>query len=328
MEKSHQNFQKYAIDLDEKNTVTLLKCRHTLKFIKHFEYVESTWARSFTQRLIFKDTRTLDLIQSSQPVLFLANHQVSMESHSFNVILRRFYRSPLIIIAKKRDAKALIFFNKFLSALTKEGYLSNFHIIPIDTENPRQSILDLREAFALSQQYNASIFIHAQGTREKSEGEQITTLSSSLLRLASRLQYPIVPVRFCGALPSRPLKKSIFYPISRQIIFIGSPITLDSNRPLKDQKTKIISILNKMAIHSIPLKPSRYAQFLNQFEKILPLPGIACGLLSFTAATSKEKKFKQFILMFLFFLLIPFHWSPKKGLSKSLIDAFRFFIRR
>ena len=68
--------------------------------------------------------------------------------------------------------------------------------------------------------------MHPQGTRSQHAAESLTTVSSTILDLAVRLELPIVPVRFSGGLPLESIEGKLEFPVGygAQDYWIGGAI--------------------------------------------------------------------------------------------------------
>ncbi len=191
--------------------------------------------------LIERFVRRVELIDPAgfaalrgQPVLYLANHQVAVESLLFNVITSALSGVPLKIIAKKEHRETWI---GQLIELTHRypGVRHAELILFFDREDPASLLNLLRQFRSGSDAEQTSLMVHVEGTRARSCREPITRMSSVFTDLAAELQLPIVPVRLAGGLPETPVPERLDFPFDggQQDIIFGEALAPDEIRRLQ-----------------------------------------------------------------------------------------------
>ena len=187
-----------------------------------------------------------DQLSASRPSLFLANHQVGIESFLFLFLLRSLINRDLKAVAKKEHQES------WVAALMSSGKdLFDKHT-PLDTvffrREQQEDFLNIIKSAITDPTH--SYLIHTEGTRSLAAGQAVQTVSSVLIDWAINGQLDIVPVRFSGGLPKTPVAKRLEFPYKygKQDIFIGAPIlasdlqTLD----LKERSAFVAHTINQL----------------------------------------------------------------------------------
>jgi 1-acyl-sn-glycerol-3-phosphate acyltransferase len=184
----------------------------------------------FIRRVEFTDSETLANIRG-RPVLFLANHQVTIESTLFIVVVGALCEAPVKVIAKAEHQQSWI---GRLIDLTRSypGFRGPEPILLFDRTDPRALLKVLRDFRSAIVQSPASLMVHVDGTRALSCRTPTSQVSSVLLDMAIALNLPLVPVRFAGGLPSKPVERRLDIPFGagQQDIRIGCPIAPEALR--------------------------------------------------------------------------------------------------
>ncbi len=168
-----------------------------------------------------------------KPAIFLANHQVGVESILFNVALSALSGVPIKVIAKKEHRQTWI--GKLIElARSYPGVQGPELILFFDRVDPRALLSALAEYRAGLPQSPASLMVHVEGTRALSCRTPVSQVSSVFLDLALDMNVPVIPVRFVGGLPVEPVEKRLEFPFGggRQDIRIGAPILPEMLRNL------------------------------------------------------------------------------------------------
>lgn len=187
------------------------------------------------------------------PVLFLANHQVAIESLTFAMALTPFLPKPLHAISKAEHAGTWV-----------GGLFSQLYrwpgVTPLDTiffyrQGDAAAMLTLMtDLEAALTQRRCGLLVHVAGSRVLSSRDTLRTMSSVFIDLAIKLKAPIVPVKFAGGLPESPLEGFLDFPVGygRQDYVLGRPIdaaTLTA-LPLPARRNLVLERIN-----ALPPKP-------------------------------------------------------------------------
>lgn len=184
-----------------------------------------------------------------RPVLFVANHQVGIESMLFNVIASALLQVPTVTIAKAEHRKS------WMGELTALGQsFPGAHqpdpIAYFERQNP-QDLIDLLARYRTETGgLSSSLMLHADGTRALSCRTPVAKLSAVFTDLACSLGLPVVPVRFSGGLPVDPAAQRLEFPLgfAKQRYVLGTPIMPDVLRalPPSERTPHVIAVLNAL----------------------------------------------------------------------------------
>ena len=158
---------------------------------------------------------------SSRPLVFLANHQIGLESPLFMALAYGMTGQPIQAVAKPDHINAWL---AFLLAFAQDS-LGNghpFRLMYSDRQNPQGLIDSLKKPG----KQEASLLVHVEGTRAMAANQPVARLSSVFLDMAIDKDLPLVPVRFVGGLPAEPLEERLDFPYGngKQDYLIGAPI--------------------------------------------------------------------------------------------------------
>ncbi len=203
----------------------------------------------FIRRVEVLDPAGFETIRS-KPAIYLANHQVAVESILFNVIVSALSNLPLKVIAKKEHRQSWI---GQLIALTNEypGVRQTEPILFFDRSDP-QSIFKMLTSFRNSLDAEpAGLMLHVDGTRARSCRTPVSQVSSVFVELALSLRCPLVPVRFVGGLPPEPVEERLEFPYKsgRQDIVIGRAIAPEELQEMSiiERSKRIVNAINALA---------------------------------------------------------------------------------
>jgi 1-acyl-sn-glycerol-3-phosphate acyltransferase len=158
-------------------------------------------------------------------VLYVANHQVGVESFLFIIVMSALQGIMTAALAKKEHATSWL--GELKRVCFENPAVKNLSILKLaDRFKPLeilQAFTDSLDKIAANQY---SLLVHTEGTRALVAPKAVEQISSTLIDLAVEKNVPIVPVRFVGGLPMTPLRKRIEFPVGfgKQEIWIGPPI--------------------------------------------------------------------------------------------------------
>lgn len=158
---------------------------------------------------------------ASRPVIFLANHQIGLESPLFMALAYGMTGLPIQAVAKPDHVNAWL---AFLLAFAQDslGDRHPFRLMYFDRQNPQELIDTLKK----EGKQEASLLVHVEGTRAAAANQPVTRLSSIFLDMAIDKNLPLVPLRFVGGLPAEPSEERLDFPFGngKQDYLIGAPI--------------------------------------------------------------------------------------------------------
>jgi 1-acyl-sn-glycerol-3-phosphate acyltransferase len=180
--------------------------------------------------------------------LFLANHQVGVESLLFSVIAAGLTEQPVVTLAKAehRDSWLGHFINH---AFTYPG-VQDPRLITFFEREDREVLLQIVAELAGELASGArSVMVHVEGTRSVTCRTPVIKMSSAFIDMALSVKVPIVPVRFVGGIPSDPpLETRLEFPLGygRQDYWFGRPILPEELEamPYKDRKATVLAAIN------------------------------------------------------------------------------------
>jgi len=209
---------------------------------------------------------------AQKPVIYVANHQIGLESPLFMTLAYAVTGLPVQAVAKPDHIDAWL---SFLMEFAQDSLEppNPFSLIYFDRNNPQGLIDELKAS-----EVKSSLLIHVDGTRSKSADVPAAKISSIFLDLAISKNIPLVPVRFVGGLPVQPVEKPLDFPFQngKQDYLIGTPINASQLAALPyGQRPKMvlekINSLGPKPGEDLPLAPdkeftSRTAFFKDNFK--------------------------------------------------------------
>lgn len=179
--------------------------------------------------------------------LYLANHQVGIESLLFSVLASALSGTSTVTLAKAEHRTS------WLGTLIAHSFaypgVTDPNVITFFEREDRESLIKIVGDIAVQMQTTAkSAMVHVEGTRSLAARQPVIKMSSAFIDMAIAVGAPIVPVRFVGALPIEELTTRLEFPVGfgRQDCWIGRPIMPAdlAALPYKDRKTVVISAIN------------------------------------------------------------------------------------
>jgi 1-acyl-sn-glycerol-3-phosphate acyltransferase len=181
--------------------------------------------------------------------LYVANHQVGVESLLFSLLIAALSKSVTVTLAKAEHRESwlgtLIAHNFTYPGVDDPGVISFFN-----REDKESLIGILGELGTAMKEQSKSVFIHVEGTRSLACRQPVVKLSSSLIDMALAVGAPIVPVRLVGGLPVEPLTERIDFPVGygRQDYWVGRPMLPEelAALPLKARREVVVAAINTL----------------------------------------------------------------------------------
>lgn len=175
---------------------------------------EELFAALFHQcvaRIVYEDAEDFAAL-AQRPRLYLANHQVAIESVLFVWAMSAATGTLVRSIAKEAHQSSWL--GEWLRHTFDHPALRPPEINFYRDEYAAASLVDMREALegALARDRH-SLLVHTAATRVLSCRVPLTVMSGFFVDLALRLDLPIVPVRFAGGLPVETMDDFRDFPI-------------------------------------------------------------------------------------------------------------------
>ena len=190
--------------------------------------------------------------------LYLANHQVGIESLLFSIIASGLSGVPTVTLAKEEHRTT------WLGLLIQHCFSYPGIVDPRvityfdrgDSSALSNIVLELsREMMGPGK----SVMVHIEGTRSLSCRTPVVKMTSLFIDMALATRAPIVPVRFVGGLPARPLEGRIEFPfeMGRQDLHFGRPIQPETFEalPYKERKAVVIEAINALGPNNAEEEP-------------------------------------------------------------------------
>jgi 3-oxoacyl-(acyl-carrier-protein) synthase/3-hydroxymyristoyl/3-hydroxydecanoyl-(acyl carrier protein) dehydratase/1-acyl-sn-glycerol-3-phosphate acyltransferase len=182
-------------------------------------------------------------------VIFLANHQVTVESTIFAIVASALMGAPVLTLARIENQTSwldLLMRHVFAFPGLRSPRMSQY----FDRSDSASLPGIIREMSAEMASSGRSVMVHVEGAMAHSCRTPVRKLSGAFLDMAIELGRPVVPVRFVGGLPAAPVSGEIDFPVSmgQQDIHIGVPISPDELRPLnyRDRRHRVIDAINRL----------------------------------------------------------------------------------
>jgi 3-hydroxymyristoyl/3-hydroxydecanoyl-(acyl carrier protein) dehydratase len=180
-----------------------------------------------------------------RPVLYLANHQVGVESMLCVALLDALNSVTCCAIAKREHRDSWI--GRILAQVRAQTGRDS--MVLFDRADPNDLLNLLGGMIGPDGRLTRSLLAHVQGTRALRAGEPVSQVSGALLDLALRCELPVVPLRFVGGLPRAGVAQRLEFPVGfgRQRYALGRPILPDALRALnlRERKAWVIDALNR-----------------------------------------------------------------------------------
>jgi 1-acyl-sn-glycerol-3-phosphate acyltransferase len=179
--------------------------------------------------------------------LYLANHQVGIESLLFSLLISALSKTPTVTLAKAEHRTSwlgtLIAHNFSYPGVVDPGVITYF-----DRDDKESLLRIVGELGTAMKERGKSVMVHVEGTRSLACGQPVAKMSSTFIDMALAIGAPIIPVRLVGGLPVQPLEERIEFPVGfgRQDYWIGRPLLPEelAKLPLKARKDLVLAAMN------------------------------------------------------------------------------------
>jgi len=202
----------------------------------------------FLGRIVIADPAALAQLRG-RGCLYLANHQVAIESLLFIVVASALSGTQTMALAKAEHQSSWL--GRLLTrAVAYPGVVDPGLITFFDREDHGSFARLAEQATADLAASKKSVLVHVEGTRALSARAPITRLSASVIDMALTAGVPIVPVRFTRGLPIDDITERLDFPVGygKQDLHLGAPLLPEglARLPLKDRKDAVLDALNAL----------------------------------------------------------------------------------
>jgi hypothetical protein len=179
--------------------------------------------------------------------MFLANHQVGVESLLFSVIASALAKVPTVTLAKIEHQHTWL--GRLIAHCFSYPSVRDPKLITFFDRADKSSLMTvIGELAAEMRGVGRSVMVHVEGTRSLTCATPVLKMSGAFLDMAIAVGAPVVPVRFVGGLPVAPLEKRLEFPVGmgRQDIWIGRPIAPEhlASMPYGERRNLVIAAIN------------------------------------------------------------------------------------
>ncbi len=211
----------------------------------------------FVRRVHVSSPEAFDAIRG-RGILYLANHQVAIESLLFSIIASGLNHAPTVTLAKAEHRTTWL--GKLIQHCFSYPGITDPKVITYFDRSDPTSLPMLIDELARDMAVNGkSVMVHVEGTRSLSCREPVVKMTSKFVDMSLATRCPVVPVRFAGALPVEPLDERIEFPIGhgQQDIYFGAPIFPEDFEalPYKDRKHLVIDGINALGPNNADEEP-------------------------------------------------------------------------
>ncbi len=200
----------------------------------------------FVRKVVLTDPAAFESVRG-RSVLFLANHQVGVESLLFSIIASALIEVPTVTLAKiehQRTWLGKLIAHNFGYPGIKDPEVITF----FDREDKSSLPAIIQRLGAQMQSPGRAVMVHVEGTRALTARHPVEKMSGAFLDMAMAVGAAVVPVRFVGGLPVDPLQTRLEFPLGmgQQDIYLGAPIepSVLRSEPYGDRKKRVVAAIN------------------------------------------------------------------------------------
>ena len=202
----------------------------------------------FLGRVVLEDPTGFEGLRG-QSVLYLANHQVGIESLLFSIIASALNEVPTVTLAKAEHRNSWL--GKLIAQCFEFPDVTDPRVIAFFDRKDKASLPRILQSLAKEMTGpGRSVMVHVEGTRSLDCTTPVQKMSGAFLDMALELGVPVVPVRFVGGLSRTPLEARSEFPVGmgRQDIYFGTPIYPEDLKPLHygERKSRVIHAINAL----------------------------------------------------------------------------------
>ena len=202
----------------------------------------------FVRDVVVKDPEAFEKVRG-RSCLYLANHQVGIESLLFSVVVSALSGVPAVTLAKAEHKSSWL--GTLIAHTFEHPGVKNLDLILFFQREDRESLTAILDQIATQMRSERkSAMVHVEGTRSLTCRRPVEKMSSAFIDMALAVNAPIVPVRFVGGLPAEELPARLSFPVGfgQQDYWLGRPIYPEelARMPYKDRKVAVVSAINNL----------------------------------------------------------------------------------
>ena len=212
--------------------------------------------RRFLRRVVLPEPQALAAVRG-RPLLYLANHQVGVESLLFSILASGLNGVPTVTVAKAEHRATWL--GTLIQHCFRYPEVHDPKVITYFEREDKASLVgiirDLATGLVTPQQGKGgtkaagqSVMVHVEGTRALSCRSRVEKMSGAFIDMALQTGTPIVPVRFTGGLPVQPLTTRLEFPVGlgTQDVWLGRPMLPEElvGVPYGERKKRVVAAIN------------------------------------------------------------------------------------
>ncbi|HKS08743.1 MAG TPA: beta-ketoacyl synthase N-terminal-like domain-containing protein [Pyrinomonadaceae bacterium] len=202
----------------------------------------------FVRDVVITDPEAFDKVRG-RSCLYLANHQVAIESLLFGVVASALSGTPAVTLAKAEHKTSWL--GTLIAHTFEHPGVKDLDLIIFFERDDRESLTAIISQIAQQMRSERkSAMVHVEGTRSLTCRRQVEKMSSAFIDMALAVNAPIVPVRFVGGLPIEELPERISFAVGfgKQDYWLGRPIYPEdlARLPYKERKLAVIDAINNL----------------------------------------------------------------------------------
>ncbi|HEX5760026.1 MAG TPA: 1-acyl-sn-glycerol-3-phosphate acyltransferase, partial [Thermoanaerobaculia bacterium] len=218
-----------------------------------------TLIERFVGRVVVADPEAFAAVRG-RSLLFLANHQVGVESLLFSIVASGLAGLPTVTLAKAEHRTSWL--GRLIALCFSWPGVEDPGVITFFERDDLRSLPPIIRALGADMRRGKSVMVHAEGTRALSCRHAVSQLSNSFVDMALSAEAPVVPVRFVGGLPPEELTRRLEFPLGygRQDYWFGRPLLPEELRALsyRDRRAAVVAAINGLGppnAEEAPLPP-------------------------------------------------------------------------
>ena len=212
----------------------------------------------FVGKVVIDDPEAFEAVRG-RSMLYLANHQVMLESLLFSVLASGLTGVPTVTLAKEEHRVSWL--GQLIAHCFAYPGVKDPEVIEFFNREDKSSLP--RIIGKLAQQMmgpGKSVMVHVEGTRSKSCRLPVEKMTGKFIDMAIEVGAPIVPVRLVGGLPAEPLDERIDFPLGHgtQDYWLGRPILPEElqGMPYGERKKVVLAAINGLGPSAAKEQPS------------------------------------------------------------------------
>ncbi|MDP7033909.1 MAG: beta-ketoacyl synthase N-terminal-like domain-containing protein [Planctomycetota bacterium] len=211
----------------------------------------------FVRRFVIEDPSAFNAV-TDRNILYLANHQVAVESLLFSVLSGALAGRPTMTLAKIEHQTTWV--GQLIAHSFAYPKMNDPEVIYFFDRNDRRALVQiLRKLGARMTNEERSMLVHIEGTRSLSCRTPVEQMASIFIDMSIASDLPIVPVRFLGGLPTEALSHRSEFPVGMgtQDYWLGRPILPETLAAMgaKERKALVIDSINRLGITNAQEEP-------------------------------------------------------------------------